>query len=257
VFSECPSSLSPECWDPNSAYSLASPDAAVFLVREYKAYANFLEGWARAGLPQQHHEWLFGTDFESEARGAREKASAIADAVNKHLWVCLSEDCSEGFYGGYNVSTRTQIRARTWQASLPVWAGLADPGRAAAALASSAMVDLNSEFGLRSTSNLDRRYQNQNLIKPYSNWRGPVWINAGVLYAHALRASGLAAQASAQADALVHTLAQDLRDTNTWHESYHSDTGKGLAAPGFLSWDTLGANVQADILNGIDPFDIQ
>ena len=28
----------------------------------------------------------------------------------------------------------------------------------------------------------------------------------------------------------------------------------GLAAPGFLSWDTLGASVQDDVQRGVDPF---
>jgi hypothetical protein len=49
-------------------------------------------------------------------------------------------------------------------------------------------------------------------------------------------------------------LANDLRATGTWHEAYHSETGAGLAAAGFLSWDTLGATLVRDVASGIDIF---
>jgi glycogen debranching enzyme len=177
--------------------------------------------------------------------------------VNEHLWVCASAGCADGagYYGAYNVTTRAQIASRTWQAALPTWAGLAaNASRAVASLAAASLPDLMSDYGLRSTSRADARYSNANTIDPYSNWRGPVWVNAAVLHAHALRAQGFGDAAGALADAVVHTLAQDLRATGEWHESYDSDTGAGLAAPGFLSWDTLGASVQDDVQRGVDPF---
>ena len=79
----------------------------------------------------------------------------------------------------------------------------------------------------------------------------------GVVNAHALRAHGRTAAATALADALEHTLAEDLRQTGSWHESYNSSDGSGLAAPGFLSWNTLGADVQSDVLLGVDPFALE
>lgn len=44
--------------------------------------------------------------------------------------------------------------------------------------------------------------------------------------------------------------------TQTWHECYDSETGGGLAAPGFLSWNTLGATVQVNLASGINPFSL-
>jgi hypothetical protein len=55
---------------------------------------------------------------------------------------------------------------------------------------------------------------------------------------------------------VVHTLAQDLRNASAWHECYDSDTGAGLAAPGFLSWNTLGATLQDNLAARVDPFEI-
>ena len=48
----------------------------------------------------------------------------------------------------------------------------------------------------------------------------------------------------------------DLVVDGTWHDGYDSATGGGLAAKGFLSWDTLGATWQDNLEHRIDPFDI-
>ena len=72
---------------------------------------------------------------------------------------------------------------------------------------------------------------------PYSNWRGPVWpVQSGVVIAYALARAGRADLALELAGAVVRLLAADLRLTGHWHENYDSDTGLGLASPGFMSW---------------------
>ena len=91
----------------------------------------------------------------------------------------------------------------------------------------------------------------------YSNWRGPVWINVNAIMAYTLKAAGLGPAAAALADTVVHTLAQDIRESATWHEAYSSSNGSGLAAPGFLSWNTLGADLQENVAMGVDPFDLE
>ena len=58
------------------------------------------------------------------------------------------------------------------------------------------------------------------------------------------------------ADNVVTILANDLSSTGTWHESYDSDSGAGLAAPGFLSWNTLAATWQANLRNNLNPFEL-
>ena len=65
---------------------------------------------------------------------------------------------------------------------------------------------------------------------------------------------GYTNQAKLISDRLVHLLAQDLRTTGTWHEAYSSADGSSLAAPGFLSWNTLGAQVQFWVAAKQDPF---
>jgi glycogen debranching enzyme len=95
------------------------------------------------------------------------------------------------------------------------------------------------------------------MIDPYSNWRGPIWINANAVLAYSLRSQGYEREAAQLADAIVALLASDLVVNNgQWHECYDSDNGTALAAPGFLSWNTLGATLQADVAAGLDPFSL-
>jgi alpha,alpha-trehalase len=260
VFSICPSSYSPECWVDSDAFTLIASDAAVWLAREYQAYAAFITAWERLSpLGGGDEGYLFSADYKEEAAFALRESQRLSDALNTYLYGCDDSHNSLGcFYGALNASSRAPIRSRTWTASLPVWANLAsNKSVASSALMSTTLSDLSSPFGLRSTSSSDPRYSNQNIINPYSEWRGPVWINAGYLFAISLSKGGsseFTKKAVLQADALVTTLANDLRLTSAWHESYDSETGNGLAAPGFLSWNTLGARIQDDVAKGIDPF---
>lgn len=81
-----------------------------------------------------------------------------------------------------------------------------------------------------------------------------MWINVNAIMAYTLRAAGQYAAAASLADTVVRVLADDLRVSQTWHEAYSSANGTGLAAPGFLSWDTLGAELQENVGAGLDPF---
>ena len=74
---------------------------------------------------------------------------------------------------------------------------------------------------------------------PYSNWRGPVWVVANAMAAYGLAAHGARDAALDLAARVVGVLADDLRSSGAWHEAYSAETGAALAAPGFLSWNTL------------------
>ena len=116
--------------------------------------------------------------------------------------------------------------------------------------------DMYTYNGIRSVSNLDPRYNNDNIIIPYSNWRGPIWINVNSIMAYTYAAQDRKDIAINIADNIVHMLADDLRVTNAWHESYNSINGTGLAAPGFLSWNTLSASLHDNILHNINPLEL-
>jgi hypothetical protein len=242
VLSLCPSPYSPECWsEARDAFTLSAPDVELFVAREHLAYALFVEAWA-------------GEGWQAEAAAHRLCARAAADNVDRFMWVAL-DGGTRGYYGGYNVSAQAVITNRTYQMAWPLWdGGTANSTRVAQAAAELQAADVWTAFGVRSVSSSDPRYNNDNIINPYSNWRGPIWVNVNAVLAFSLRARGFAAAAAALAANVVHTLAEDLRATGTWHEAYHSETGAGLAAAGFLSWDTLGATLVRDVAASFDPF---
>ena len=141
---------------------------------------------------------------------------------------------------------------------------------------------IRSEFGIRSASSGDARYSNADYIDPYSNWRGPIWINTNVMIAYGLagmggggggssssgsgsgsRGGGMGAHAVDIATRVVALLAASLRrqpelakNGTAWRECYSSDDGKELAAPGFMSWNLLAGTVLPSLRAGTNPFDL-
>ena len=243
VLSLCPSPYSPECWvEALDAYTLSSPDIELFLAREHLAFAKFVEAWA-------------SVDAEADISQHRRSASVIVDNVDTRMWVEI--DATRGYYGAFNTSSQTLITNRVYQLAWPLWSGGTSNATLIARTVEQLLEeDMMSPFGIRSTSSGDPRYSNDNIINPYSEWRGPVWINVNAVLAHSLFTKGYTSEANKLAAAVVHTLAQDLRTTGSWHECYSSANGTGLAASGFLSWNTLGATLIRDVAAGVDPFSL-
>ena len=177
------------------------------------------------------------------------------NAVNRHLW-----DASLGFYVALNTSAAAEksgtrvVKNRCDDMGFPLWAGMANASQAASIRAQLMASDMLSAYGIRSTSAADPRYNNKNEIKPYSNWQGPVWVVSNAILTLGLARYGYRTDAMHISSLVVSTLARDLESTATWHEAYSSDTGEGLAAAGFLSWDTLGATWPEHLAAGNDPF---
>ena len=94
------------------------------------------------------------------------------------------------------------------------------------------------------------------LITTLPRDQGPIWINANAALAYGFNAYGYRNASIDIATRVVNALAADLRATGKWHECYHTETGRGLAAPGFLSWNTLGATLLPNVQAGVDPFQL-
>ena len=92
------------------------------------------------------------------------------------------------------------------------------------------------------------------LTRACRNWRGPMWVNANALACYGLAQYGYTDLAIDIATRVVGALAADLRTSHQWHEAYSTDDGSALAAPGFLSWDTLSAELLDNLRRGVNPF---
>ena len=112
---------------------------------------------------------------------------------------------------------------------------------------------MRSSYGFRSLSRSDPEYSNEAIINPYSNWRGPIWINANFLDWVALRRYGFRAESRWLALSLTSMLHRDIAQWGSMHEDYSADSGDGLAPTvaqspdgrfaGFVGWNLLALDM--------------
>jgi alpha,alpha-trehalase len=117
-----------------------------------------------------------------------------------------------------------------------------------------------SDFGIRSLSKQDPEYNNECMIIPYSNWQGPLWINANFLYSIALVNYGFREEAKQLGMKLAPVLLNDIKTCGSMHENYNADTGAPLAPTaaqspngiftGFVGWNLLEQNMLEGALTG-------
>jgi hypothetical protein len=254
VLSLCPNARS-ACWSESQAWTLAAPDAMSLLVREHAAMALFADEWAEAAEAAAAHnrERRLRSAKEHRSLAARHRTARddLTAVLNARLW-----RADLGYHASWNVSSAEYIEARTYVIAMPLWAGLVNASQAASIARVLSASDMLSPVGLRSTSSLDPRYSNADIIVPYSNWRGPMWVNANAMAAYGLAAYGYNDLALEIASRVVGALAADLRTSGQWHEAYSTDDGSALAAPGFLSWDTLAAELVSNLKQRVNPFEL-
>lgn len=204
--------------------SMAAGDVNGFMVLDYRAMALVGEAIGQSG----------------DAATFRERARVLADAVNAHLW-----DTADATYYTYDTVERALVRRDTYSNLIPLWAGIAPPERARPMIERHVLEPkkLWAPHGVRSLAADDPSYNNENVIKPYSNWQGPIWPHANWMVMHALMRYGFPDAALEVAERVTRLCLDDLMNNGMMHENYHADTGAPLAAPDFISWNLLVAQM--------------
>jgi alpha,alpha-trehalase len=212
--------------------SMAGADVNAFQVLDYGAMALVA---GRLNRP------------EDEAAFA-EKARRLTRAVNRYLWD--EGDCS---YYTYDAVEKSLIRTVTYSNLVPLWAGLAPPEKARAMIERYVLEPgkLWSPHGVRSLAADDPAYNNRNIIKPYSNWAGPIWPHANWMTLHALLRYGYPEAALDVAVRVTRLCLDDLDRNGMMHENYHAETGEPLAAENFVSWNLLAAQMVEEARAGV------
>ena len=222
--------------DPADRSAILAVDASVFAMREYLAMAVLAD---RLGYPD-------------DARAYRGEAAATRRAILAHLWI---ED--EAIFFNRRRDTGSWVRSISWSSFVPLADGLL-PAREARRMIRQHLLnpaEMRSPYGFRSLSKSDPAYNNEAIIDPYSNWRGPIWINANYLDWIALRRYGFTAESRWLAETLAAMLRRDIAQWGSMHEDYDAETGKGLAPTlaqspgghfaGFVGWNLLGLDMLA------------
>lgn len=216
--------------DPNDRNAILAVDLCTFQLREYKAMARLAE---RLGRPTEAREYL-------------RKAGHLREAMLQHLWFT-----GDKMFFNVRRDSGKPVRRIAGSNFMPL---IEDILPAANARAMIRTYLWNPEYmlaphGIRSLSKQDIDYNNVSMIDPYSNWQGPIWINANYLYFVALKRYGFESEAQELARRLGQMVLADIRKWGSMHECYHAETGEGLAPTaeqskdrvftGFVGWNLL------------------
>ena len=216
--------------DPKDPSAILAVDLCTFQLREYRAMARIADKLGK----------------KTEGEEYREKSAKLRAAMLKRMWFAkdamffnLRRDNGEPVrhisYSNFvplvedilaTADARTMIRRYLWNRD-----------------------HMLAPYGLRSLSKQDPGYNNVSMIDPYSNWQGPVWINANYLDFIALKRYGFEDEARRLAGVLGRLVLADIRKWGSMHECYHAETGEGLAPTpeqsknhvfaGFVGWNLL------------------
>jgi alpha,alpha-trehalase len=220
--------------DENDRNAVEAADASTFQLREYIAMAKIAERIGR----------------ELEAGLYAQKARALQDAMLEHLW--FAEDSS---FFNIRRDTGAPLKRISYSNFLPLIQNLLprEEGRGMIEAYLWNEGHMLGPYGLRSLSKQDKDYNNENMIKPYSNWQGPVWPVANYLYSIALKNYGFEREAAELARRLGTLALGDIRACGSMHENYHADTGAPLAPTaeqtpggvftGFVGWNLTVENI--------------
>ncbi len=219
---------------PNS--SVAGADLNTFM------YLEFLSMKLIASALGDDDEVLFG-----------ELAESVRNGMLKHLW-----DGKEKIF--YNLDTKngSHIKRIGYSSFVPLWGKLLGEEEGKETIRRYLLSEdfMWAKYGIRTLAKNDPAYNNRNIIKPFSNWQGPIWIISNYIYMQGLINYGLQKEAILLAENITNLVLKDIESTGGMHENYDAETGESLAAPNFASWNILVENMLEDAINKRNPFSI-
>jgi alpha,alpha-trehalase len=216
--------------EPKDESAIVAVDASVWAMREDEAMtaiATHLGDRARAGQ-------------------YRQAANKTRKAILAKLW-----SKQDGVFLNRWRDSGAWVRVMSWTSFLPLAEGMVKRMDADRMIREHLLnpAEMRSEFGFRSLARSDPSYNNEAIIDPYSNWRGPVWMNANYIDWIALRKYGFGSEAHWLAVTLAAVEERDIAKWGSMHEDYSAETGEGLAPTvaqskggrfdGFVGWNLL------------------
>ena len=220
--------------DPQQPSAILAVDASVFAMREYLAMAV---------LADQLND-------PEDAFRYRQQAAATRRAILTQLW-----SPRDAIFFNRRRDTGAWVRVISWSNFTPLIDGLLSPREARRMIRLHLLnpAEMRSPYGFRSLSKSDPSYNNEAIIDPYSNWRGPIWINANYLDWIVLRRYEFHSESRWLAITLAGMLHRDIARWGSMHEDYNAETGDGLAPTaaqspggkfaGFVGWNLLALDM--------------
>jgi alpha,alpha-trehalase len=228
--------------EPKDESAILAVDASVWAMREYRAMALIARKLGNSDLAERY----------------KNMADDTRKAILKNLWVK-----DEAIFLNRWRDDGKFIHVISWSSFVPLADGMLSTKDAQRMIRQHLLnsEEMRSQFGFRSLAKSDPHYNNEAIINPYSNWQGPVWINANFLDWIALRRYGFTAESKWDAETLAAMLRQDIAKWGSMHEDYSAETGEGLAPTpaespngkfaGFVGWNLLAEDMlQCEVTGG-------
>ncbi len=217
--------------------TVLATDLNTFIYREYKAMSLLAQ--------------IVGKKKDRDY--FQKRTEAIKRNFNKFFW-----DEEDKIYYNIDVRTGQHIKRVSYNSLIPLWGKLVPEinGKAFIKRYVLSSKHLWSGYGIRTLSKSDPDYNNKNIIKPYSNWQGPVWPIANYMYMHGLLNYGFQKEAITLAQKISRLVIEDIKESGGMHENYDAESGAPLAAPNFVSWNILVGNMWEEAVNNNNPFAI-
>jgi alpha,alpha-trehalase len=216
--------------DPKDRNAILAADLCTFQLREYKAMGRLAEMLGR----------------KSEAEEYQQKAAHLRAAMLKHLW--FAQDV---IFFNIRRDNGNPVRHISYSSFVPLIEDVLPPADARNMIRRYLWNPdhMLASYGLCSLSKQDPSYHNASTIDLYSNWQGPIWINANYLDYIALKRYGFNDEARELAAILGRLVLADIHKYGSMHECYDADTGEGLTPTaqqskdhvfaGFVGWNLL------------------
>jgi alpha,alpha-trehalase len=216
--------------DPKDKSAILATDISTFQYREYNAMAQLAD---KLGKPDEAAEY-------------RKKAAALRAAMLKYMWLP-----KEAMFYNIRRDTGEPVKRISYSNFVPLIVDIL-PAKSAREMIRRYMLSpsvMLAPYGIRSLSKQDPDYNNAAIIVPYSNWQGPIWINANYMNYIALKRYGFDKEAAELSGILGRMVLADIHKWGSMHEDYNAETGEGLAPTpeqspnhvfaGFVGWNLL------------------
>ncbi len=152
------------------------------------------------------------------------------------------------FHQGLGVFWKSlPIRIQVWSGFLPLVAGIATQEEAEAMRCH--LHDekaFGSDYGIPTLAKNEKMFNLEATNNP-SNWLGPIWLVANYLVFKGMLNYGFIEEAREMCEKSVRLLATDLEESGSMHEYYDPFTGKPVMNGGFINWNVLVLNMEAEL----------
>ena len=216
--------------DPNDKSAILATDISTFQYREYQAMGQLASKLGKS----------------DEAAEYRRKAADLKAAMLRHFW-----SAQDAMFYNVRRDTGKPVTRISYSSFVPLIDDIL-PEKDAKEMIRRYMLNRDvmlAPYGIRSLSKQDADHNNAAIIVPYSNWQGPIWINANYMNYIALKRYGFDKEAAELSGILGRMVLADIRKWGSMHEDYNAETGEGLAPTleqspnhvfaGFVGWNLL------------------